>query len=111
MKQRIVTRVAMLLLLILATLIRLHGLGSESLWSDEVLTHHIATKPLLQLFYDVAKFEQIPPMHHVIVHAWVKLFGDSEASLRFPSLIAGVASVLMVYLLGRRLIGTTGALV
>lgn len=110
-KHRWVTHLALLLILAIAFAIRLHDIGRESLWSDEVLTHHIATKPLGQLFYDVAKFEQIPPVHHLIVHVWIKLFGDSEAALRFPSLLAGVASVWVIYLLGRRLVGTTGALV
>jgi len=49
--------------------------------------------------------EKTPPLHYFLVHFWVKLFGASETSIRMPSVLAGVASVGLMYLLLKRLCG------
>ena len=38
----------------------------------------------------------------VFLYFWVKVFGDSEAALRFPFVIAGIISVYLIYLVGKR---------
>src|SRR5215207_4181706 len=43
------------------------------------------------------------PFYFFFMHYWIKLFGTSEAALRLPSALFGLASVLMIYLLGREL--------
>ena len=55
--------------------------------------------------------ERIPPLHYVALHAWVRVFGHAEASVRLPSALAGVASVFVLYLLTKRLFGVGAALV
>jgi len=44
-----------------------------------------------------------PPLHHTLVWLCARAFGDSEAALRLPSLIAGVALIPMVFAAGRAL--------
>ena len=51
------------------------------------------------------------PVHHLLLHFWIKVFGYGETSVRTPSAIAGVAGVLMTYVLVRRLMGRRVALI
>jgi len=51
-------------------------------------------------------FEDVHPAGKLVfTHLWVEAFGDSEFSLRFPFVIAGVLSVLMIFLIGARWFG------
>src|SRR5204863_9486014 len=49
------------------------------------------------------------PLYHTILHFWVGLFGDSEWVIRIPSVIFGTASIPLVYVVGKRLIGPRAA--
>lgn len=46
----------------------------------------------------------------VFLWIWIKFFGISEASLRFPFVLAGVLSVLFAYLIARRWFGKASGL-
>ena len=94
-----------LLILVLAAVLRVRGIGDDSLWGDEGLTILLAKMPLPDLIRGVIALEQIPPVHHITVHYWMMLFGDREASVRMTSAIAGVAAVWVGYVLVSRLVG------
>ena len=84
-------------ILILAAILRLINLN-QSLWLDEAIQWWASTSfSVRQLLtqYSIGDFN--PPLFYVITHYWIKLFGDSEISLRFPSVIFGVATVYLVY--------------
>ncbi|HPT13992.1 MAG TPA: glycosyltransferase family 39 protein [Bacteroidales bacterium] len=46
----------------------------------------------------------------VMLWYWIKLFGISEASLRFPFVIFGILAVLFAFLVGRQLFGVVAGL-
>lgn len=46
----------------------------------------------------------------VMLWYWIKIFGVSEASLRFPFVIFGVLAVLFAFLVGRQLFGAVAGL-
>jgi mannosyltransferase len=100
----------LLLILVLAAILRVRGIGRDSLWGDEALTWILARMSLPELIRHATWWEQIPPLHHLIVKAWMGVFGDSEASLRMPSALAGIASVYMLYALVAKLMGRRVAL-
>lgn len=100
-----------LLILVLAAVLRVRGIGHDSLWGDEGLTILLAKMPVVELIKGVIAFEQIPPVHHLVVHFWMMVFGESEASVRMPSAIAGVAAVYAGYVLVWRLVGERVALI
>ncbi len=49
---------------------------------------------------------QHPPLYYIAGHLWVKLFGDSVASIRTLSAIAGVVALPFMYWLGIELFGS-----
>ena len=46
---------------------------------------------------------QHTPLYFFILHFWMKIFGDSEISIRSLSLIFGVATIPMVYLVANKI--------
>jgi hypothetical protein len=80
--------------------------GGRSLWLDEVLiadnlVHRgfgeLATEPL-------AHFQVAPLLWAELEHLSVALFGSGERALRLLPLLAGIATVLVTWVLARRLL-------
>jgi mannosyltransferase len=88
------------LILIAATAIFTHGLGDEGLWIDELFSIRDASQSLVEVYKDT----QFRPLYYLLLSVWMK-FGQSDAWLRIPSVIAGVVSVFLIYRLGRRIAG------
>jgi uncharacterized membrane protein len=83
-------------------MLRLHGLGTQSLWHDEVLTARSVQVPFSQVVQTVDHTENTPPGYFILLNPWSHLFGDSEACLRFPSALFSLAAIPMMYLVARR---------
>ena len=83
-------------ILIIAFLIRFYHLGFRDLWYDEAIT-----------LYKLPSFSFLkawdPPFYYALLAVWVKVFGFSETSLRFPSLLFSLASVPVTFLLGKEI--------
>lgn len=92
------------IILVLGTILRLISLN-QSLWLDEAI-NVMATKSYsffgMITQYAVADFH--PPGWFIILWAWGKIFGYSEISVRLPSVIFGLISIYIIYLLGKKLI-------
>lgn len=93
-----------LILGLLGFALRVYRLGNQSLWYDEGFSAYIARLPLVQLL-DYRGMDPHPPLHALVLGWWTALAGDSEVALRFPSVLAGTAAVLLVYRLGADLLG------
>lgn len=98
-------RAAVILILVLAAGLRLRGLGHQSLWYDESGTLESARVPLSQVIPIVDQTENTPPFYYILLNRWVWLFGTSDVALRFPSALCGIATVYMLYLIGREALG------
>jgi mannosyltransferase len=83
----------------------------ESFFGDELFTHLISTRPDLRAVLAGVKsnLEISPPLYFVVAWLFGKL-GDPFVWLRIPSLVAGVATVPLVYVLGVRTVGRAAAL-
>lgn len=99
------------LILLLAAALRLYGIGDESLWFDEAAGVRIVRQDFSTMLASIKDDERIPPLHYLILHGWVRVFGHAEWSVRLPSALAGVGAVWVLYLLTRRLVGVVPALV
>ena len=90
--------------------LRLWGLGRESLWHDESWTWYLVHDSLGDLFRRLVREDAHPPLYFVLLWPWAKL-GDSEAMLRLPSALLGIASLPLAYRLARSLAGVREGLV
>lgn len=59
---------------------------------------------------DVLKRNVHAPLYFYFMHFWAGWFGTSEAALRLPSALFGVASIFVIFLLGRELFNTFAGL-
>src|SRR5215831_8252289 len=81
--------------------LRLYGLDFQSLWQDEGLQYYVATQNSIgQLFRQTGSFH--PPLSFIVNHLFL-LLGDSDFLLRLPSTLCGIASLPILYVLGREL--------
>jgi mannosyltransferase len=90
--------------------LRLYGLGSESLWWDEVyaITTMAHQGPLE--IVRLSSTDNNPPLFYLILHYWILLAGDSEFSIRLPSALVGALAVPVMYRIGALLFDRSAGL-
>ena len=93
----------MALLLLLAASIRLFGLSTQSLWSDEGVTLLQAGAPTVAEVLQRVSQDTHPPLYFVMLHFWLGWFGSSEFALRLPSVLAALATFPLLARLLRRM--------
>ncbi|MFH1133063.1 MAG: glycosyltransferase family 39 protein [Nanoarchaeota archaeon] len=104
-------QVALILVLVLGIglFLRVWSLGSESIWLDEAVSirqsQETWSKGLEYLERDIH-----PPLYMALLHIWIRLFGISEAAVRSLSVLFGTATVLLGFLVARKLFGQQVAL-
>ncbi|MFX0202078.1 MAG: glycosyltransferase family 39 protein [Candidatus Hodarchaeota archaeon] len=89
----------LLAILFLGLFLRIYDLGNESIWVDEGISIRLAHLKPFQIIEDRASNIH-PPLYFVILHYWVNLFGDSEFSTRFLSVIFGLLTIFMICKVG-----------
>lgn len=105
-------RTCLLVILVVATGFRLYGLDFQSLWLNELDSWWIRQHDDLRIVLGRGVMEDLhPPGYQVLLYLVIHVFGDSEVILRLPSSIAGVSSVYVIALLGRRLYNPATGLV
>ncbi len=75
---------------------RIFLLDYESLWLDEGSSVKFAKLGVIEILKST-QMDAHPPLYYLILHFWIKIFGDSEFSLRFPSALFGIFCVILVY--------------
>ncbi len=98
------------LILILAALLRMINLN-QSLWLDEAI-NIISVKSLgfWETVLVYPRYDFHPPGYFALMWGWARLFGDSEISVRLPSVIFGVTTVVLCYLISTKLFSRRVAL-
>jgi hypothetical protein len=82
----------------------MYQIGGEGLWIDEAFSIWLARRPWGEMVRWVASVDQHPPLYYTLLHGWIRIFGDGEASARALSALFGALTLPVVYLLGRRLV-------
>ena len=99
------------LILILSLILRSINLN-QSLWWDEAINVVYAKSYPFWWYiteYPVGDFH--PPGYFALLWIWGHIFGFSEIMVRLPSVILGVATVWLTYLLGKELFNKKTALI
>ena len=105
-------RSLLLAILFLALALRMFGLTYHSLWMDESVSikwGRMATGDILAHTTNMRE-DAHPPLSYLALHAWIRVFGDSEASLRGHVAALGFLLVVFMYLLAKELAGQRAAL-
>ncbi len=93
----------LLAVILLAGGLRLFQLGSESLGLDEAISAFFAQESLSQILVESGPQRNNPPLYWLLLHAWVRILGNSEAALRGLSALFGILAVGAVYAAGKEL--------
>ena len=92
-------RIYLSLILMLGAILRLLSLGKQSFWYDEVYSAILAAKDLGTV---VTHFGQTPTLYHILLHFWLYL-GHSDIMIRLLSVVFGVMTLWVIYLVGKTL--------
>jgi mannosyltransferase len=84
-------------------------INAEGLWQDEGATAYYTRLPPVDWVREVAFAEPHNGVYYFVIRIWTFVFGLSEAALRSFSVLAAVATIPFIYLIGRRLGGTLPA--
>ena len=88
----------LLIILIIATVLRLYNLTAISLWHDEAFSALLVKYNLSEMMYRIA-LDVHPPFYYLVLRCWDLFFGNSLFSIRMFSVLFGILIVLGVYLL------------
>jgi len=101
-------------LALIAFCARAVALDAQSLWRDEVDALRFATAPWTEMLANFTRAGWNGPLYYLLLRGWIAFAGTSEYAMRFFSVLFGVLSVPLIYLLGRRIfsppVGVTAAL-
>ena len=91
---------ALLAILALAGLVRLHGIDEMDVWIDEANLILTAKQPF-SVILGKLRLDSSPPLFYFLLHSWIRVFGDGEVALRLLSVVTGMALVGATYWAGR----------
>jgi hypothetical protein len=80
----------------------------SELWLDEALTVNVARLPLGDL-PDALRRDGAPPLHYVLLHGWMEVFGSGDVAVRALSGVCAVLALAAIWCAGRRVAGRSGA--
>ncbi len=97
------------LLMAVALVVRLFHLTTDPIWFDEAASLGIASMDWSIILGPMAEAESSPPGYYVLAKLWMQLFGDNIVSLRMMSVLAGAASVAVIWAATRHSFSETAA--
>lgn len=84
--------------------LRFRALAFQSLWNDELASWYMAHWPTVSQTLRRGVIPDVhPPGYFLILHAWIRLLGDSEWTLRALSAVFGCLAIPAMFQLGRSL--------
>lgn len=98
------SRALLVATLLLGSALRLLNLNADSLWADEIVTGTLARLDAPTLINVVSVYDDHPPLIYLIAHALIGFY-DADFILRLPAAFAGILSISVLYILGKRLWG------
>jgi len=107
-----ITEILIFIILIFTAYEWLQNLSVNPLDIDELFTLNII---YINDLYSIIKFGNIldnhPPLYHILMYVFIKIFGVSEYTIRIPSVIFSVLSVYLTFILSKKLFSGIDGLV
>lgn len=94
--------ILLLVIFLSGLFLRIYDLSVESIWVDEGYSIRVATLDVFQI-WEVSADDIHPPLYYILLHFWINVWGASEFSTRFLSLIFGFLAIIMIYKVGKLL--------
>ena len=91
------------LLSLLGLGLRAARLSFQPLWWDEGYSVWFATHPVAQMAALTAQ-DIHPPLYYALLHGWAALLGTGPTALRLLSVLIGVLTIPLLYLIARRML-------
>lgn len=87
---------------ILFLILTLSRITASSIWFDEAFSAYIIKFNLADITHYTA-LDVHPPLYYYLLKAWSTLFGNSLFSLRLMSVVIGVITLILIYILIKKL--------
>ena len=101
---RSVAHVGLIFIILLSFGLRVYKLDVQSLWWDELYTVARSAMTVSELIEDLFSARVHLPFYFVILQVWTEI-GRSAFIIRYFSVVAGVLTVPLIYITGKRLSG------
>lgn len=86
-------------------------LSYDEAWYAEITRNMILTKNPLKLIFNGRVFTDHPPLGYILMSIPTMFFGSNEFSTRFISSLLGLGSIILVYLVGKKLNNKTTGII
>lgn len=103
-------RIALAAIILVALALRAYRVDWQSAWYDENYTLYTSGLDAGPMQESIVRDFVHPPLHYYLLHYWMKVFGFGQLPARLMSLVFGVLSVPLIFLLGRLLFGPAAGL-
>lgn len=91
--------------------LRFYKIGVRSIWLDEAITAQVSSQSIWDIIANRASTGIHPPLYFIIMHFWIKIFGDSEVSIRSFSAIFSILCIYLIYKIASKIFDrTTGVI-
>jgi mannosyltransferase len=98
--QNLMSNVPLGIVVMVGAVLRFYDLGAESYWFDEIVTVYVVQGRVDPLI--VGQW-YVTPTYRFLIHFWINVFGTTEAATRSLSALCGIVSIVLIYILGRKL--------
>ena len=98
------------LTLLAALVLRLVAFAKTEFWYDEAFSGMLTLVDKNE-FWKVISSEQSPPAYYILIKAWTLLFGVSDFSMRAFSLLFGLLTIYLLYVVAKKFFGREAAYV
>nr|MBC7244753.1 glycosyltransferase family 39 protein [Chloroflexota bacterium] len=93
-------------IIFLAAVLRFYQLDSQSLWYDEGFSVALAKASWAEAIAWTAQ-DVHPPLYYLLLHLWIRLCGDHAFAVRTFSALCAIATLPLIYVMGKRILGQT----
>ncbi|MCX7698176.1 MAG: glycosyltransferase family 39 protein, partial [Candidatus Goldbacteria bacterium] len=90
------------IIIFIGIFLRLFKISAQNVWIDEYISGIYANESnIFKVFLSSFVNDVHPPLFYIFTHFVVKLFGNSEFTLRFISVLFGIINIFIVYKIAR----------